>query len=206
MSSVLVAVPNMGHIHIRLAQWLIATLMQPPEGVEEVGFYAPSFKIPHDTARNYCVKKFLETEHTHLLFVDSDVVPPKDGLQKLIAERKDAITGIYHHRRDDKRVAVTYEAVPQPDGKELMQPVGGEVGTIPWGTVIQIDRTGGGFLLIDRKVLETIPAPWFKFQYDADGLMEVGEDVDFCQKLEKAGFTLWAHFGVECDHYKEYRV
>jgi hypothetical protein len=74
--NVLVAVPTMGAMHPSLTATLLEWSRQFPP--EQLSFYF-TFKVsPVDRARNEIVRWFLanEAKFTHLLFVDSDTIPP----------------------------------------------------------------------------------------------------------------------------------
>lgn len=61
---------------------------------------------------------------------------------------------------------------------------------LPESGLTEIHAAGSAGMLIRRRVLETLAAPWFEPSPDAEGL---NEDLYFCQKVRKAGF------GVYCD-------
>lgn len=200
---ILIAIPNLGAVHPLLVMKLVKWFTAKINGVEQLSLFMPSNNIPHDSARNFCVQHFLKTDMTHLFFIDSDVVPPDDALEKLVAADKQFITGLYPSMRMDnnKNQAVkVYNAFVYGDdgqgGYGLIPIMDGEGGVVP------IDRAGGGCLLISREVIEKVGEPWFKFQYHSSGIMYYGEDIDFCKKAQDAGFQLFAHLDVKCNHFK----
>lgn len=196
---VMIAVPNLGKVDTRLMMKLLRWSVMPVNW-EQVTIIAPIGQIPHDSARNYCVDEFLQTDDTHLFFIDDDVVPPVDALEKLLDADVDVVSGLYPSMWYDndkgkimKRNNV-FEKIRE-DG-ELVEATG--------NGVAEVASCGGGCLLIKRHVVENkVPAPWFKFHYNERGLMDVGEDVDFGKKLKAAGIKLHAHFGVQCQHVKQ---
>lgn len=202
-AKVLIAIPNLGSVHPLLVMRLLRWATAPTAGVEQVSFFMPTGKIPHDSARNFCVLHFAQTDNTHLFFIDNDVVPPEDALEKLVAADKPVISGLYHHMRQDDRFEepvkkwCVFRYGQDHKGDYGLQPVEDGFGVVP------IKRAGAGCLLIRRDVLEAVGYPWFRFKYHEYGVMQYGEDIDFCQKAEKAGFELFAHFDVKCKHLKE---
>lgn len=199
---ILIAIPNLGAIHPLLVIKLVRWCTMPTKGVSEVSLFMPSNNYPHDSARNFCVEHFLKTEMTHLLFIDSDVVPPDDALEKLIAADQPFITGLYPSMRQTPagEIVKVFNAFVYGDdgngGYGLLPIMGGEGGIAP------IDRAGAGCLLIAREVIEKVGQPWFKFQYRENGIMYFGEDIDFCKKAQDAGYQLYAHADVKCNHFK----
>ena len=199
MPRITIAIPNLGTMDTRLVMKLLRWQVMPVNW-EQVTIIAPIGHIPHDSARNYCVDQFLQTDDTHILFLDSDVVPPVDALEELLKADKDAISGLYPSEWFDnedgklKKRNNVFERIRE-DG-ELIEAKG--------KGVERIMQCGGGCLLIKRHVVEEVmKAPWFEFHYNERGLMNIGEDVDFCKKLAAAGVELHAHFGVQCQHVKQ---
>lgn len=201
-ANVMIAVPNLGYVHARLAKWLMRTTLEGSTEWKTAGVLMPEGIIPHDAARNFTVQTFLKSDATHLFFVDSDIIPPLGALDELLKADVPIITGCYAGMRKDpvdgewKKQYHIFDRVEDENGVERSKPMWGE-------GVQQIRRCGAGCLLIAREVLEAIDTePWFKFQYDEKGNMKYGEDIDFCMKAEKHGYIIKAHFGVICEHAK----
>lgn len=193
-----IAVPNLGTIDTRLMMRLLRWQAMPANW-SEVSIIAPIGHIPHDSARNYCIEQFIESGDDYLLFLDADVVPPVDGLEMLLASGKDAISGLYPSQwydHDNSRMTKRQNVFAGCDPKtnELIPATG--KGVVP------IKSCGGGCLLISRRVVEQVEAPWFAFHYTERGQMDLGEDIYFGRKLEAAGIQLYAHMGVQCNHVK----
>lgn len=199
---ILIAVPNLGSVHPLLVMRLLRWATMPVAGVDQVSFFMPTGIIPHDSARNFCVQHFLNTDCTHLFFIDSDVVPPEDALEELIAPDLPVISGLYKAMKQDK----DGNLVPKWTVYTYGQDENGDYGLMTAADgrgICQISRAGAGCLIIRRDVLEAIGAPWFRFQYDEKGNMHIGEDIAFCANVERVGFSVYAHFDVRCKHLKE---
>lgn len=193
----MIAVPNLGTMDTRLVMKLLRWSIMP-QNWESVTILAPIGQIPHDSARNYCVEQFLQTDNTHLLFLDDDVVPPVYALGRLLEADKPVISGLYPIQWANP--ATGSMGTRQSVFSDVLS--NGELVEAKGEGVQLIQSCGGGCLLIRRDVLETIKAPWFKFHYNERGLMNLGEDVDFCRKLKDANIPLYAHFDVQCNHVK----
>jgi GT2 family glycosyltransferase len=201
---VMIAIPNLGSIHPKLDTCKLQWAIHPPANCAQLSFIQPQNIYPHDAARNFCVKEFLKSDSTHLFFLDSDVIPPLHALEKLIAADKDVVTGFYPSMRIDPnkkqfKILNVFSYGVDERGKHGLIPIVKAEGD----GLIKVDRAGGGCLFIAREVLEKIGAPYFKFQYDDEGLLKYGEDIDFCKKAADAGYQLYAHTGVVCGHVKE---
>lgn len=201
-AKVMIAVPNLGTMHALLVERLILWHTIPGELYDQVALFSPRNVQPHDAARNLCVRKFLESDATHLFFIDSDVVPPVDAIDQMLSVGETVVTGAYPVMKENpntgkaERVNAIFNVADTQTGKIV--PVDGE-GVCP------VHYCGGGCLMIHRSVLETfkekniIPFKWF---IDENGDAGYGEDMDFCKKIGQMGITLYANFDVKCYHYK----
>ena len=198
---VMIAIPNLGTIQVKLMTLLMRWMSDNQGAWKSIAIFAPSGLVPHDNARNFCVSEFLKTDNDYLFFIDSDTIPPFDGLKLLLEADKDAISGCYPSVRFD-----TTQGTDTMIYNVFRHNVG-ENGTLNFSNVYgegveEIQSSGGGCLLIKRHVLEKMGTNWFRFQYHDDGTVHYGEDIDFGMNLARNGFKLHAHFGVICKHWK----
>ena len=49
---------------------------------------------PTDRCRNLCVEGLLRSQHSHILFIDSDIVPPVGCLEAMLAVKRPIVSGI----------------------------------------------------------------------------------------------------------------
>lgn len=143
-------------------------------------------------ARNKLVVSVLSSEADYLFFMDSDSIVTPADLDKLVKANKDIISGIYFMRGMPYN-PVIYESDWKGKGyiflKEMKE------------GIQRIDGCGMGCCLIKRKVFETIRKPWFEFNRFGNGSTE---DFDFCKKLDREGFRIFAHWGVKIGHIGSY--
>lgn len=147
---------------------------------------------PNEHARNSTVKRFLSTNCDFLLQIDADVVPSQNPLE-LVGLDKDIITcpcPIYQHK-------VIWN-VYRVDSKGYWKPIELENEK---GKIVEIDAGGTGCILIKRKVLETIKAP-FERIFNEDGTEKLGLDLSFSRKAKEKGFEIYASVDHRCSHYK----
>jgi hypothetical protein len=128
--------------------------------------------------RNDLVQQGLKTDATHFVFVDWDLIPPDDAIQRLAQHEVDFVGGVQYHK--DK----WDEPMCYVDG-EWYQGKGPE----------EVDVIGAGFTLISRKVFEALEYPYFTQSTDKnDG------DWEFCQKVKEKGFKIWCDFTLVAEH------
>jgi len=146
--------------------------------------------VPIDVARNDLVKIFLvqQPDATHLLFWDSDIVPPADALKKLWSHNKPIVSALYF-----RKVPPFYPVM------SIWNPtLGGLSPVIAWedGKLIPVDGVGMGFCLIRRDVFQAMDPPWFTF----NSKWGCSEDFAFCLKAKELGYKVWVDTSVICKH------
>ena len=142
-------------------------------------------------ARNNIVKKFLASDNQCLLMIDEDVVPSQNPLT-MIEFDKDIIVApapIYQYK-------VLWN-IYRTDSKGFWVPVD----LSKEKSLIEISAAGTGCILIKRKVLEVINAP-FERIFNKDGTEKMGLDLSFCKKAKERGFKIYASIEHKCSHYK----
>jgi hypothetical protein len=151
-------------------------------------------------ARILCAQKFLESDFSHLFFIDADIQwTATDFLKVLLKARtRDCVVGIYPRRRDPPAYFVRFvdkKALPDEEG------------------LLEIEGTGLGFACIQRKVIERIAETQPKLKYpfapepvprlfriDDDGTNSRGEDYAFWADVREQGFRVWADATCSIGH------
>lgn len=159
----------------------------------------PLAGMPFDHARNRACQSALEMGADYLFFLDSDVIPPRDAILRLINHRKPLISGMYSRRSPPWSVPVMIRN-------------GAWVNEFPKGSVVEVDYVGAGCMLIARSVLEQLPPSdpmrgkhWFDWKVDMIGLVPNGEalseDFVFCKRVKDVlGIPTLVDTSIECEH------
>lgn len=133
-----------------------------------------------DIARNHFVRMFLESNSTHLFFIDADLRWEPRAFVELARANKPICAGAYRKRQEPEEYPVRF--VNNPDGTMVIRD--------GW---IMCDRVATGFLCIRRDVIEKMvnEGKWIKVggdpecprlfytKYEDDGRF-IGEDFAFC--------------------------
>jgi len=148
-----------------------------------------------DQARNNLASRFMHQKNPkcdYLLFLDSDMIFPSNLLKRLLKVDADIVTGLAF-----KKWFPHYPTIFKKRGRDYLSMV-----NYPRNEIIDVDGCGMACALIKRKVFEEIPEPWFEFKIiKKDGKkMVLGEDLVFCQKAKKAGFSIKCDTGIVCGH------
>ncbi len=155
--------------------------------------------MPYCMARNVACQRALEGGFTHLFFLDSDVIPPRDAILRLRSHNAPIVSGLYCRRSPPHGIPVMIR------GRDW-------VTEFPPNSLIEVDLVGSGCLLIHRQLLEALPPPkdrpekrWFHWKVDRAGLEGQGEclseDFVFCKRVrEELGIPILVDTGVQCKH------
>jgi len=139
--------------------------------------------------RNRLVRVFLKSDCTHLFFIDDDVVPPDNALERLLAVNRPVATGLYPMTLMGRFVA-SIKSLHDTDWPET------------WGReTFPVRHCGLGCVLIRRDTFERMGFPWFNWPEEEDGT-NMGEDVWFCNRARKAGLQIFCDGTVICGHVK----
>jgi hypothetical protein len=115
-------------------------------------------------ARNTLVFDFLDTDATHLMFIDADITFNPEDIVSMVKADKDIICGLYPKKEinwktvaEEIKQGVDYKDLANYTGSFVVNLVGGAAETK--GDVnepMEIDNGGTGFMLIKRNVFETL--------------------------------------------------
>ena len=115
---------------------------------------------------------------THLLWIDADHSFPDDTAHRLLAHERPWV-GV----NATTRIAPLRATALKKDG-QLLDTTQHSKG------LERVWRMGFGIVLIEARVFEAMPKPWFLIEYveHEEGGVFRGEDVYFCEKAKAAGF------------------
>ena len=139
--------------------------------------------------RNFLAESFLEDERlSHILMLDSDMIPPRNTVRRLLAHNLPIVGALYFQRISPFCPCAGWFPVPGQPRRFLTETGGRE-------PLQQVDWIGTGCLLISRDVLLKVPKPWFEWIEPG-----VGEDTWFCKQATKAGIPIHVDTGLCVGH------
>lgn len=151
--------------------------------------FSRSIGEPFSFRRDQFVRWFLETDASHALLLEGDVVPPEDALDRLLDADAPVATGAYPQWLDD-RVCANVQTMPGATWCE----------TVP-AARFAICRCLLGCVLIRREVLAAIDAPWFLSTIA--GGRYVSDDEWFCRAVARAGLSIVCDGSVMCTSFRQ---
>jgi hypothetical protein len=154
-----------------------------------------------DQMRNLLVQTAIESDQTHILFLDTDMTFPRNVVKLMVEDFRDnpeadVVSGLYTWKKPPflPHVYPTYDE----DKKNFR--VGGQ---FPLTSPFWVAASGTGCLMIKTDFLKKFDPPWFLFERDVNkkplGAPIIGEDLYFFRECRPK--TL-CDPRISCKHYK----
>lgn len=181
-----IGIPTAGKVPMSFAYSLVGMVSKLaahglptlPEATIECKLDVVESSVIH-TNREKIVKRAIENEQTHLLFLDDDMTFEPQVLEILFGRRQKIVAVNYLIKKDDPEfVAVGL------DGKRVAT-TKASTGMLP------IAYTGFGVSLFDLEVFKTTPQPWFQPQFIEERCEYTTEDNPCYSKLRAHGHTVY---------------
>lgn len=201
---VFVAVPVYGWEPVQFRQCMMKLQANPPCDIQIADLVGDSLVA---RARNTLSKQFLESDCTHLLFLDSDLIFSPEHIARLVSHDVDCVSGFYPKKQEGELQWVCNAKLdtltPREDGLQ------------------EVRYMGTGFMLIKRHVFERMIAAygrqiayhpdsapdktewdfWSVGPYEKDGFTRyLSEDWYFCQRWLDLGGKVYGDTKVIAKH------
>jgi len=174
-------------------------------------------------ARNKLCASFLESNHSHFLFVDSDIAFEPDSVLKLMAGNRDILGAAYQTKRINwgQVREASIKGVPANQLRYLS----GNLAFTPrevcdpprTSQVFRVRHIATGFMMIKWEVLEKLRAltptyidrtenegievhNFFQQSIDPSTNELLSEDYSFCELAARAGFEIWLDSSIGLAH------
>jgi hypothetical protein len=161
-----------------------------------------------DRARNDCVAEFLESDCTHLFFVDSDIAfAPQDAFDTLTAGL-DFVLGSYRKKTETEKWT-TVLLVDEGEAALRLHPGSRAI------RYVECAEGGAGFLCLSRAAVDQLVAGVESYEGErngrprrcpdlfrsvVDGGVRIGEDQYVCRRWRALGGTVWCAVDVRLAH------
>ena len=189
--------------HPALGAWLLSLMAETTykmfvELITGAGGYAASANVAaitfmdpiYDDAEWFCM-------------VDNDTAPPMNILRMLddVPDYVDVLAPLCFMARDYTSLPMAGNFIPTiEDGKTVYKFEHIDLAGKP--TIYEVDRCGGGFWFVRRKVFLAMQKPYFKVLYDGDTqYMTVSDDVYFQMRAKELGFRVFCDTRFVASHY-----
>ena len=124
----------------------------------------------------------INSEFTHILWLDSDMSFPPDILETLLEHDLDIVAGNYS-TRSAPRKGVAYKTLGK--WESWLKPSE----TTP--RLQPVEGVGMGCMLVKTSVFSNMETPWYEVSWVPEWQEFIGEDFYFCMAARQAGFNVW---------------
>ena len=140
--------------------------------------------------RQTLMERAIKEDFTHLLFVDSDQTFPPDLVHRLLVHDKQVMA-----------CNISTKKLP-PDPTARQQSLTNRAGELVYSHdqtgIEKVWRVGTGIMLVKLNLFKRpgMQPPWFDQRWNEGLGSYVGEDWCFCEKLQKAGVSIYVDHDV----------
>lgn len=154
-------------------------------------------------ARMGMTRDFLDTDHTHMMWLDADIDFTPEDVAKLWNMDADIAVGVYRMKKKDSGYSAWVGGELIDDLSAFEEP-------------IEVDYAGTGFMLIKREVIETLSKKVPHYENEkpkipalymtpiAEGVL-LSEDYFFCQLARDNGYKVMMDPSVKLGHWGLWR-
>lgn len=166
-------------------------------------------------ARSRCdvVRRFLATDAEWLYWLDADMVPPADIIERTM-QHADPVThpivGALCFAGGRTKLVPTIYTITNDNADQHLESE--TILMYPQDMLIEVGGTGSACVMIHRSVFERIaeymgpdhPLPWYQDQVVDN--KDWGEDLIFCLRARAAKASIWIHTGIKVGHRKKWTL
>ena len=197
---IVIGTPSGGNPTMEFTQSLFASAYHPMvvDFMTNVGS-----RIAHN--RNNIVRAFLRTDADALLFVDDDMLWKNRAIDKMIEhfdpKKRPVIGGLCFGLDSGLIFTTLHREDPNDEGRYI------RLGGFPQDDILEVDATGGAFILVARHILEELEPLRPGYQWFAEEVVnkhECGEDIIFCRRVKELGYPIHIATGARITHIKDH--
>jgi hypothetical protein len=200
-----IVIPAHGSVSLEWSIYL-ANLLKHTSVSTEV-FVSRHYNI--DAARQDGVMAARNAGATHLLFIDTDIIPMTyqnnqfvpfvNAIDFMLSYHYPVVSGLYLSKKDFKPAVYEYtgnEDIPFKPTDKKFEDFVNKVSFVP--------AVGLGFCLVDARVFDILENngyfPFFQYKRDYTKKTEISEDLYFMNLLRKFGFSVMLLGQIACIH------
>jgi hypothetical protein len=154
-------------------------------------------------ARDLMARQVIAQGADYLFMIDDDMLAPPDLFFRLVENDKDICAALAFTRNPDHK-PVIYDAIEGHDSLTGQSYYRTKFAmNYPRDSLVECDAVGFGAVLIKRRVIEALAS---KDEALFMGLLGTGEDITFCIKARKLGFSVWMDTRLKLGHLGEPKI
>jgi len=178
-SNVVICVPTNGLVHSRFTYCLVRAITYTQNKGIPVTLEMDEGTVLSNQRQALQDRAIDELKAEHILWLDSDMTFPPNVIIRLLKHKKDVICATY-----SKRVPPFH-----PTAFQSINPV--RPVDLNHNGLEVVKYAGMGCMLVKASIIDHLPSPHYPLQWDAQAHCWHGEDMGFCDQLDKEGIKLY---------------
>lgn len=201
-----IAVPMPEHVSNSFIRNLIEIITYTSKNLEDLEelSYIDRGGVRTDKNRNVIIKEIMEKGMDYVLWLDADMVYPKDIVIRYMEHAPFDIMGCVYFKRKYPFDPVMFVDNDNPEKPfRMVDPL-----KIPENTIIEVDGIGFGGVMIDCRVYKAMGDDKYmaygsNFHLPDKAPEQMTHDLAWCRKAKGYGFKVYVHSGVLAGHIDE---
>lgn len=156
-------------------------------------------------ARNLIAQKAVENNFDAVLWIDSDMIVPRDALVRLAEDLEnceaDIITALYFRRKPPTNPVISNDFYWRVNDNGEVETGATSFVDYPKNAVFPVNGAGFGCCMTSGRVLRDMVE---KYGSPFSPLMGIGEDYAFCYRATMAGYDILCDSRIKCGHIGTY--
>lgn len=183
-------------------------LQKPPDTL----FLFETKKPDVALSRNILAAQALREKAEWIFYLDSDIIPPLNVIQRLIGHNLPVVSGLYWRRYENLQPCIYKlgdDGIPKPFTDVDL--------ALQGSALLEVEGVGAGCLLIHSSVLEKLKPSveqfdlrdpvtnqvltcWKFFEYIVHHNVNLSEDIVLASRVRGLGYKIFADLSLKCGH------
>ena len=188
MSKLLIGIPSLDYVNIEFVKCLVNLIIRLKAENVDFDVHIESGTLVY-MARDKIARRAVNEGYSAVLWLDADMIFTDTVLEDLQFSGKDFVTGVYHARRPGYSSCV-FSDINLSHLNRI------EPDKYPNNT-FEIAGCGFGCVLISTEIFKQV---LYKYETCFTPMLNIGEDLAFCQRCIDLGIKMYCEPSVVCGH------
>ncbi len=175
---VVICVPTNGLVHAQFTYCLIEAIRYAESQGISVHVNMDEGTVLSNQRQHLAYTAVVDYRADHIMWLDSDMTFPADVILQLLKHNRDVVCATY-----SKRVKPFHATAFMDIDPVVPVPIKGRLKRVRYA--------GLGCMLVNADVMHRLPTPWFPLIWHESSQSWHGEDMGFCDLLEKENVSIY---------------
>lgn len=175
---VVICVPTNGLVHAQFTYCLVEAIRYTESQGVSVHVNMDEGTVLSNQRQHLAYTAVVDHRADHIMWLDSDMTFPADVILQLLKHNRDVVCATYSKRVEPFHATAFIDIDP--------------VVPVPIkGRLKRVKYAGMGCMLVNADVMHRLPTPWFPLIWHEPSQSWHGEDMGFCDLLEKENVSIY---------------